>query len=127
VILFFVSGVSGVIQASFPPFGVLAMAIEGFASYMLFVGIYSSAISVSQDSVLRRSIRKSVETQSNLLQGIGAAEMQKEIERRVLKTAKENADKMKEDTGVEKAITDVEMKDYMNQVVNELTRVRKRP
>jgi hypothetical protein len=127
VILFFVSGVSGVIQASFPPFGVLAMAIEGFASYMLFLGIYSSAISVSQDSVLRRSIRKSVETHSNLLQGIGAAEMQKEIERRVLKTAKENADKMKEDTGVEKAITDIEMKDYMNQVVNELTQVRKRP
>jgi hypothetical protein len=127
VILFFVSGVSGVIQASFPPFGVLAMAIEGFASYMLFLGIYSSAISVSQDSVLRRSIRKSVETQSNLLQGIGAAEMQKEIERRVLKTAKENADKMKEDTGVEKSMTDVEMKDYMNQVVNELTQVRKRP
>jgi hypothetical protein len=127
VILFFVSGVSGVIQAPFPPFGVLAIATEGFASYMLFLGIYSAAVSVSQDSVLRRSIRKSVETQSNLLHGIGEAQMQKEIERRVLKTAKENADEMKEDTGVEKAMTDVEMKDYMNQVVNELTQVRKRP
>jgi hypothetical protein len=127
VILFFMSGVSGLIQAPFPPFGVVSMAIQGFASYMLFLGIYSSAISVSQDSVLRRSIRKSVETQSNLLQGIGAAEMQKEIERKVLKTAKENADKMKENTGVEKAMTDIEMKDYMNQVVNELTQVRKRP
>jgi hypothetical protein len=126
-ILFFVSGVSGVIQAPFPPFGVLAIATEGFASYMLFLGIYSAAVSVSQDSVLRRSIRKSVETQSNLLHGIGEAQMQKEIERRVLKTAKENADEMKEDTGVEKAMTDVEMKDYMNQVVNELTQVRKRP
>jgi hypothetical protein len=126
VILFFVSEVSGLIQAPFPPFGVLAMTIEGFASYMLFLGIYSSAISVTQDSVLRRSIRKSVETQSNLLQGIGAAEMQKEMERTVLKTTKENAEKMKEDTGVEKAMTDVEMKDYMNQVVNELTLVRKR-
>ena len=127
VILFFVSGVSGVIQAPFPPFGVLAIATEGFASYMLFLGIYSAAVSVSQDSVLRRSIRKSVETQSNLLHGIGEAQMQKEIERRVLKTAKENADEMKEDTGVEKAMTDVEMKDYMNQVVNELTQVRKQP
>jgi hypothetical protein len=126
VILFFVSGVSGLIQASFPPFGVLAMATEGFASYMLFLGIYSSAISVSQDSVLRWSIRQSVESQSNLLQGVGAAEMQKEIERRVLKTAKENADKMEEDTGVEKAMTDIEMKDYMDQVVNELTQVHKR-
>jgi hypothetical protein len=127
VILFFVSGVSGVIQAPFPPFGVLAIATEGFASYMLFLGIYSAAVSVSQDSVLRWSIRKSVETQSNLLHGIGEARMQKEIERRVLKTAKENADEMKEDTGVEKAMTDGEMKDYMNQVLNELTQVSRRP
>ena len=127
VILFFVSGTSGAIQAAFPPFGVLAIAMEGFASYMLFLGIYSSAISVSQDSMLRRSIRKTVESQSNLLQSIGAAEMQKKIERRVLKTAKDNADKMKEDTGIEKSMSDTEIQDYMNQVVNELLHVRKRP
>jgi hypothetical protein len=53
--------------------------------------------------------------------------VQKEIERRVLKTAKKNADRMKEDTGVEKAMTDGEMKDYMNQVLNELTQVSRRP
>jgi hypothetical protein len=127
VILFFVAGMSGIIQAAFPPFGVIAIAIEGFASYMLFLGIYSSAISVSQDSVLRHSVRKSVETQSNLLQEIGTAEMQKEIETRVMKTAKDNAEKMKEDTGIEKSMTDTEIQDYMTQVVNELTPVRKRP
>ena len=60
---------------------------------MMLVGIYSSALSVSQDAVLRRSIQRSVENQSKLLHGIGTAQMEEEIQKTVLKIANKQADK----------------------------------
>jgi hypothetical protein len=54
-----------IISGPFPPFGILSASFRGLASYLIFFGIYSSAISVSQDSKLRASIRKSVEAAKN--------------------------------------------------------------
>lgn len=47
----------------------------GLSSYLIFIGIYSSAISVSEDSKLRASIRKSVEAEVNFIGNIASAEM----------------------------------------------------
>jgi hypothetical protein len=41
------------ITAPFPPFGLLSVSFMGLSSYLIFIGIYSSAVSVSQDSRLR--------------------------------------------------------------------------
>ena len=42
-----------IITGPFPPFGLLSASFMGLSSYLVFFGIYSSAISVSQDSKLR--------------------------------------------------------------------------
>lgn len=47
----------------------------GLSSYLIFIGIYSSAISVSEDSKLRASIRKSVEAEVNFIGNIASTEM----------------------------------------------------
>src|SRR5439155_5741285 len=73
------------ITAPFPPFGLLSVSFTGLSSYLIFIGIYSSAVSVSQDSRLRSSIRKSVETEVDFIGNIGSAEMEKTIMERVLK------------------------------------------
>ena len=54
------------VTAPFPPLGLLSGSYFGLASYLIFIGLYSSAVSISQDSRLRASIRKSVETSSGL-------------------------------------------------------------
>ena len=48
---------------------------------MILVGLYASAISVSQDAAIRKSIRNSVLNRSKLLGSIGDAEMQNEIQK----------------------------------------------
>ena len=54
MVLYFVSGFATVYHAPFPPFGLANVSLIGFSSYMMFLGLYSSAISLSQDSELHR-------------------------------------------------------------------------
>jgi hypothetical protein len=57
--------------------------------YLLFVGIYSSAISVAEDSKLRKTILKLAVKETKFLHSIGTAQMEYEIQRKVLKLIKE--------------------------------------
>ena len=52
-------------------------SIEALSCYLIYAGLYYSAISVSQDTALRKSIRKSVMDQSKLLDKIGTAQMER--------------------------------------------------
>jgi len=91
VLLYLLSTITLTINAVFilpSPFGLIIITIIGFSSYLMLIGIYSSAISVAQDSRIRRSIRKSIQQQGSLLDKIGTAQMQQEIENRVLSTIK---------------------------------------
>ena len=74
-----------IITGPFPPFGLLSASFMGLSSYLVFFGIYSSAISVSQDSKLRASIRKSVEAEVNFIGNIASAEMTHTVTERVLR------------------------------------------
>ena len=83
----------------------------------MLIGIYSSAVSVAQDSRLRHAIRKSVQRQSSLLDKIGTAQMQQEIENRVLSTINSQAENLRSETGIETSLDENEMREYMNEVI----------
>ncbi len=82
---------------------------------MMLVGIYSSAISVAEDSNLRKSIRDFALSQSRLLDSIGSAQMEQEIEKRVLVFTKQIQDRM----FGEPSLTEDETKQYLEQVIRE--------
>ena len=69
--------------APYPPFGIATICIMGLSSYLVLLGIYSSAISVAQDTKLRQTIRKSAIEESKLLLSIGSAQLEQEIQRRL--------------------------------------------
>jgi len=66
----------------YPPFGLARVSFIGLASFLVMIGIYSSAISVSQDTKLRESIRRSAVSESKLLHNIGTAQMEQELQKR---------------------------------------------
>jgi hypothetical protein len=127
MILFFITGQAIITQTPYPAFGAATVCFVGLSSYMMLVGIYSSAISVSQDATLRLSIQRSVEKQSELLHGIGTAQMEQEIQKTVLKIANKQADKMKQETGIEASSSEEDMKEYLLEVIKEVEKVRKIP
>jgi len=121
IMLLFTSNQAAVlITAPYPPYGLATISFMAISSYLILVGVYSSAISVAQDVNLRKSLRKSVEQQSTLLDKIGASEMEQEIHRRVIKITKEKSNKLTEETGVQSSLTEDEMKQYMNDVLKEI-------
>jgi hypothetical protein len=124
LLLFYVAGSATATQAAYPPFGLASVSFTGLSCYLIYTGLYSSAISVSQDLALRQSIRQSVKEQSKFLESMGTAQMEAELQTRVLRTAKKASDSMEEESGVESSMTEDDMKDYMEIVMNELKEKR---
>ena len=123
LILIFLSN-QGIILISaggtYPPFGLVTISLMGLTSYLIMIGIYSSAISVAQDVKLRKSIRNSVQEQSKILDSIGTAQMEREIERKVMRITKEQQQNMIEETGVQSSIDEADLRGYLEQVMREV-------
>jgi hypothetical protein len=113
------------VTAPYPPFGLVTASLMGISSYLVLAGIYSSATSVSLDVGLRKSIRKSVKEHSKFLDSIGSAQMYQGIQKAVLKMTKEHADQMTEETGVEPSVTEDDIKQYVNDVLEEISTNKK--
>ena len=60
LILFFISNSAFTvwINLPFPAYGLASISYTGLSSYLILIGIYSSAVTVASDSRLRQSIRK---------------------------------------------------------------------
>lgn len=109
------------ILVPYPPFGLVTICFVGLASYLMYLGIYSSALSVSEDARLRQSIRKvAVKESQQFLDAIGTAEMEEEIQRRVLRFSKNTKDLMEGETGISTSMDDDDIKRYLEEVLIEL-------
>lgn len=118
--LFYIAGSATASQAAYPPYGLASISFVGLSCYLIYSGLYSSAVTVSQDTTLRQSIRRSVTEQSKLLDNIGTAQMEQELQSRVLTIAKKNSDALAEESGVETSMNEDDMKDYLEIVMNEI-------
>ena len=119
-LFFYITGSANATQAAYPSFGVLSISLIGFSCYLIYSGLYSAAQTVSQDNALLRSIRKSVTEQASFLGGIGTAQRNKELESRVLKIAQNLEEDIEEKSGVETSLTENEVVDYVQYVINEI-------
>jgi hypothetical protein len=108
----------------YPPFGLATVSLVGLSAYLILIGVYSSAISVSHDISLRKSIRNSVEKQANLLHSIGTAQMEQEIENRVIRITREQQSNMIKETGIESSINDEDIKKYLAEVIEEVKGIK---
>jgi signal transduction histidine kinase len=114
-------GIANEISALQQTYGVAAHSLVLLASYLFSIGLYSSATSVSQDNALRQSIRKTAIEESQLLVDVlGVARMEQEIEKRVLNTAKEQQSILLKQTGIEPSLTEYDMKQYLGSVLKEI-------
>ncbi len=120
MLLFSSNQAVGLTLIPYPPFGVITISFFGLASFLVFVGIYSSAVSVAQDSKLRKSIRGFAVEEARLLDSIGTAQMEQEIEKRVIGFTKRNQNRLAKETGVQTSLSDDDVKQYVEQVLREV-------
>lgn len=106
----------------YPPFGIATITVIGVSAYLVVVGVYMSTVSLSQNAELRRSIRHVARIQSELFDSMVTAEIEKEIERRVMEVIKKQSVEMENETGVQPSINDQEIHNYLKQVIREVKR-----
>jgi hypothetical protein len=120
MLLFTSNQPTGLLLVPYPPFGLATISFMGLASYLIFVGIYSAAVSVSEDTKLRQSIRKIAIKESKLLDSIGSAEMEQQIQKRVMVSTKAAKDSMLDKSGIETSLSEEDMKEYLNIALKEI-------
>ena len=113
----------GVYIAWYPPFGLYSVLLTTFSSYLFLIGIYSSAISISANDTLRRSIRKLAVEDSKLLRDIGQAQMESVLEKKVLSTVRVVSQEILEDKGVALSLNDDDAKQYLHDVLREIVKI----
>lgn len=72
-ILFFTVASATVLQAAYPAFGLPNVSMVGLSAYLIFFGLYYSAVSVANDVKLRQLMRKTLLDKSKLLDSIADA------------------------------------------------------
>jgi len=128
-ILLYLSNHVDVNSAPYPPYGIASLSLLPLSTYLVLFGIYSSALSLSQDITLRQKLRSMARNDENLLSSIGTAEMENEVKRAVgeLKGVADIQEKeLAEKSGIETPIAENEVEDYLKQVIEEVARSRKK-
>jgi hypothetical protein len=128
-ILLYLSNHVDVTAANYPPYGINSLSLLALSSYFVLFGLYSSALSLSQDITLRQHLRSMARNDENLLSSIGTAQMESEVKRAVsdLKDVADVEEKeLAEKTGIETPIAKNEVEDYLKQVIEEVSKARKK-
>jgi hypothetical protein len=115
---------TGLIQAPFPPFGLVTAAFFGLAAFLFLIGVYSSAISVSQDRNIRKYI-KNYAKQLTFLGGIGSSEMEKELQKivkNVMTEVEAKTRNLESTTGIESSLQEQDIKEYVKIAIQEARR-----
>ena len=110
--------ISTIILPSYPPVGIVAISFMGLASYLLLVGIYSSATIVARDITLRKYLNKKVENDTTLLNNIAYAENESEIEKNVKSLINYSSQWQQENIQLE--MNQQEIKEIIDDVIYEV-------
>jgi hypothetical protein len=106
------------ILGPYPPFGLSTITVMNLAAYLMLIGIYNSATLVSANDNLRKTIRKHA-VQSKLLDLIGHAEMEREIQKTVSDIIRDQ-ELMDTDKETEFDLDENELKRYLDVVIKEV-------
>ena len=79
---------------------------------------------MSEDSKLRQVIRKVVLNETTLLDSMSTAQMEQEIQKRTLAVTRKTRDLMAEETGIQPSLSEDDMKQYLQQVIEEVKRTK---
>ena len=119
--VFFSASQSNVVTTVYPPFGFATVSSYGLGSYLILIGLYLSALSVSRDEDLRDMIRRSTLSESKFLHSIGtsATEREKVIVNTVLDKTKRQQEEIRKDLGIGTSLSEEDVEEYIKEVEKE--------
>jgi hypothetical protein len=120
MLLFSSKDISNIILPSYPPLGIVGISFIGLSSYLLLVGIYSSATIAARDITLRKYLFKKIEHDTSLLNNIAYAENEIEIQKNVKSLLDYSSQWQEEQNNTQLEINQQELKGIINDVISEV-------
>jgi hypothetical protein len=121
MLLFVSEQAVSLISFPYPPFGLASVATLGLSSYLILVGLYYSAVSISKDVNMRKFILSSALNEVNFLIKIGSAEVEKETEKIVNKLIYQNLKEIKYEIGI---TSPENVREYLDEIVDEIKKMK---
>ena len=93
------------------------------SSYMIILGLYSTAISISQDIRLRQYIKDLSKVDSGFLSTIGQAQMEKHMQSNASdleNVVKEQRMELEKKSGIQSSVQQQDIKQYLLEVLQEV-------
>jgi hypothetical protein len=112
--------------AVYPPYGLITEAFIPLGAYLLLIGIFTSAIHISRDAMVRRELYKSAVSQLDLLRNIGTSEMEKALQTKV-SDLQQKFNPLSSSPDLERNLDEPEVKKILHDVLNELYYSKKEP
>ena len=124
-VLNFIAGVGILSAASYPPYGFVSFAMLTLSSYMIILGLYSTAVSISQDIRLRQYIKDLSKADSGFLGTIGQAQMEKQVQSKAADledVVREQRLELEKKSGIQSSVQQQDIKQYLLEVLQEVDR-----
>jgi hypothetical protein len=113
------------IHIPYPPFFFFFPYFLSLGALLYSMGFYFAAIAISKDVGVRKSLKQFAFRGSKLFDNLGTADMEQELQKRVSLIAKEHEETLQLQTGIrQQSIEEEEMKEYVEEVMNEVKRMK---
>ncbi len=122
-VLYSVATVGTISAAPYPPYGIMSISILTLSLYIIILGLYSTAVSISQDIRLRQYIRNLTRENLGFLGNIGQAQMERQIQSKASdleNVVKEERLELEKKSGVKSSIQEQDIKQYLLEVLQEV-------
>jgi hypothetical protein len=106
----------------YPPYGLVTQSFISMGSYLLFIGVFSSAKDVSQDVKIREEVYKSAKSQLNLLKTIGRTQMENEFVKKYKYVAKHTSTSEEEEISLD--LEPQEIRKIVHETLEELSKTK---
>jgi hypothetical protein len=116
--LFFSGSQANLIATVYPPWGYATVSAYGLGTYLILIGLYLTAKSISQDEELKETIKRSTLAESKFLHSIGTSVGEREkilMEKALAKSQAIKQENLKEG-GIATTMSEEEIKDYVKKI-----------
>ena len=120
VIVFTANQAELMTSAGFPPFGILSNSLIGISTYLFFIGISTSALTISNDRRLRAKIRVSMEDDIRFLFKVASIERERVLINKALRLSKQVATDETNEFGVTSSLSEDDLKLYVREVLQQI-------
>ncbi|MDQ2685812.1 MAG: hypothetical protein M3Y25_08225, partial [Thermoproteota archaeon] len=117
IIFFIICGNSTVAGIGIPPFGMPSIVFLPFAIVLLYVGIYYSLVSISNDISIRRFIKQSTFNELKIIGNLAQSQMMDNLKEKVMKMTKKYSDELHQQSNSETIESEEDLQSYLDEAI----------